>query len=73
MTRGVKGRGFSTATPLGKRMEVLGYSVNDVAAGAGVHRQNLNDYLNHGVPITTTHMMRLCAFLKCEPEMLKTD
>lgn len=63
-------RTFSRDTKLGQRMELLGYTVFEVARGAGVDRWKLNDYLNHGKAITSRDMMRLCAFLKCEPETL---
>lgn len=64
-------RTFARDTPLGQRMELLGYTVREVADGAGVDRWHLNDYLNHGVVIGPRHMARLCAFLKCEPEALR--
>lgn len=63
-------RTFDRSTPLAQRMELLGYTVAEVAKGAGVDRWHLNDYLNHGKSISSRHMARLCAFLKCEPETL---
>lgn len=63
-------RTFSRDTLLGQRMDLLGYTVFDVAAGAGVDRWSINDYLNHGKAITPRDMMRLCTFLECEPEAL---
>lgn len=51
-------------------MDLLGYGVFEVADGSGVDRWKLNDYLNHGKTISPRDMMRLCAFLKCEPEGL---
>lgn len=61
---------FSRETKLGQRMELLGYTVNEVAAGAGVDRWHLNDFLHKRKVIGARHMARLCAFLKCEPEVL---
>lgn len=63
-------RTYGRDTKLGQRMELLGYTVGEVADGAGVDRWHLNDYLNHGKNISALHMQRLCAFLKCEPETL---
>lgn len=63
-------RTFSRDTKLGQRMDLLGYTMKEVAAGAGIDRWFLNDYLNHGKSISPRHMVRLCAFLKCQPESL---
>lgn len=63
-------RHVDTTTKLGQRIVALGYSVGDVAKGAGVDRWHLNDYMHGRKSITPTHMVRLCAFLKCSPESL---
>jgi transcriptional regulator with XRE-family HTH domain len=64
------GRNFTRGTKLAERMDLLGYSVKDIATGTGIDRFMLNDYLNRRKPISPRHMMRLCAFLKCSAESL---
>lgn len=51
-------------------MDLLGYTMVDVTRGTKIDRWRLNNYLIHGVPITPRDMMRLSAFLECEPEVL---
>jgi plasmid maintenance system antidote protein VapI len=59
-----------TDSKLGARIAALGYTVGEVAEGAGVDRWHLNDYMHGRKSITPLHMVRLCAFLKCQPESL---
>lgn len=61
---------FPRITKLAARMDLLGYTVTDVANGAGVNRWHLNDYLHKRKQIAPIHLARLCTFLKCSPESL---
>lgn len=63
-------RTFSRSTKLGQRMDRLGYTMIEVSRGTGITREHLRLYMGFGKPISARHMLRLCAFLKCEPEAL---
>lgn len=63
-------RTYPRDTPLAKRMEVLGFQVNELSAVTGINRWRLNDYLHARRRISTSDMFKLTAALSCEPETI---
>ena len=64
------GQSFTTGTKLADRLTLMGVSLADVQRSTGICRWDMNDYLFRRRHISPNHLIRLCRFLHCEPEVI---
>lgn len=66
-------RTYSTITPLGQRMAMLGYTATDFAAVTGIHPRTLSDYLNGRRAIQSHHAFAAAEVLGVDAATIADD
>ena len=61
---------LTPGTKLYDRLVLLGITLASVKEHTGICRWDMNDYLNRRRRISPNHLIRLCKFLRCEPEAI---